>query len=76
MTTQTVTPAADVRPDVRIEVHSHRHPKRLNLRAHGVQLRSPLWLLFLLLTFAVSVGGLFVVAWTLGAAAYTAPQAV
>lgn len=55
----TLNPARDavVRPDVRTEAHTHRHRRPL---------KNPAWLLFLLLTFAVSVGGLFVVAYTLG----------
>ncbi len=57
MTTLTHLSDADVRPDVRTETHTHRHRK---------QRTNPAWLLFLLLVFAISVGGLFVVAYTLG----------
>ncbi len=51
---------ADVRPDVRTEAHTPRRRK---------QLKNPAWLVFLLLWLAVFLGGLFVVAWTLGATA-------
>ncbi len=70
MTTLIHPSDADVRPDVRAEAHAHRHP------AKGLGLRSPLWLLFLLLFLSVGGSGLFVVAWNLGAAAYTTPQPI
>ncbi len=57
---------ADARPDVRTEAHTPRRRK---------QMTNPAWLLFLLLVFAISVGGLFVVAYTLGAAAYSTQTA-
>ncbi len=57
---------ADVRPDVRTETHSHRHRKPATVS------KNPLWLLFVLLVFAIGVGGLFVVAYTLGTQAYAA----
>jgi hypothetical protein len=66
MTTMTHPSDAEVRPDVRTEAHAHRHRKARTKTA---------WPLFLLLTFAVCVGGLFTVAWVLGAAAHPAPVA-
>ncbi len=66
---------ADARTDVRAEAHSHRHPKRLNLPVHGVQFRHPAWLAFLLLAFAVSAGGLFVIAYTAVASGSVTPGA-
>ncbi len=63
MTTLTHPSDADVRPDVRTETHTHRHRKPL---------KNPAWLVFLLLAFAVSASGLFVVAYTLAGGAYTA----
>ncbi len=55
--------------DVRAEAHSHRHPNRLNLTAHGVQL------LFLLFAFAISAGGLFVITYTAVAGGSVTPGA-
>lgn len=63
MTTLTHPADADARPDVRTEAHAHRHRKP----------RSVGWLLLLLVTFVVCVGGLVAVAWTLGGAAYAVP---
>ncbi len=67
MTTLTHPSDVDVRPDVRAEAHSHRYRNLPPALAR---------VLFLLLAVSVSGGGLVAVAWTLGGAAYVAPQTI
>ncbi len=66
MTTLTHPSDVDVRPDVRAEAHSHRQRR----------VRAAAQVLFVLLAAFVVFGGLFAVAWTLGGAAYVAPQTI
>ena len=67
MTTPTLSADTDVRPDVRVEVHAHRHRRR-TWKPSGLLLTSPWWLVAIV---AAAVSLLL----TLGAVSYAIPQA-